>query len=200
MTSGCWVCDCRTTCAVHIEDCEGWWLSGCHGSVAEGIFWSTSNRVLTAHVEWLPGVRLRHLVLPVQDIWRVGGCLAVVGQWQSTASSSQRCTHGDCQPFHFPIFFPQTSKMIYLHKWICCHIQITPIFRKNGHRIITLLGTSSFCHDNRWVYQYIYSTVLLHYFSVISVITPFYQYWCWYGFKICNWSTVELIYVLNTSY
>ena len=21
--------------AVHIEDCEGWWLSGCHGSVAE---------------------------------------------------------------------------------------------------------------------------------------------------------------------
>ena len=20
---------------VHIEDCEGWWLSGCHGSVAE---------------------------------------------------------------------------------------------------------------------------------------------------------------------
>ena len=24
-----------TTCAVHIEDCEGWWLSGCHGSVAE---------------------------------------------------------------------------------------------------------------------------------------------------------------------
>ena len=24
-----------TTCAVHIEDCEGWWLSSCHGSVAE---------------------------------------------------------------------------------------------------------------------------------------------------------------------
>ena len=23
-----------TTCAVHIEDCEGWWLSGCCGSVA----------------------------------------------------------------------------------------------------------------------------------------------------------------------
>ena len=29
---GCQVC---TTFAVHIEDCEGWWLSGCHGSVAE---------------------------------------------------------------------------------------------------------------------------------------------------------------------
>ena len=24
-----------TTCAVHIEDCEGWWLSSCRGSVAE---------------------------------------------------------------------------------------------------------------------------------------------------------------------
>ena len=24
-----------TTCAVHTEDCEGWWLSGCHSSVAE---------------------------------------------------------------------------------------------------------------------------------------------------------------------
>ena len=24
-----------TTCAVHIEDCEGWWLSGCRGSVGE---------------------------------------------------------------------------------------------------------------------------------------------------------------------
>ena len=24
-----------TTCAVHIVDCEGWWLPGYHGSVAE---------------------------------------------------------------------------------------------------------------------------------------------------------------------
>ena len=24
-----------TTCAVHIEDCERWWLSGCRSSVAE---------------------------------------------------------------------------------------------------------------------------------------------------------------------
>ena len=24
-----------TTCAVYIEDCEGWWLSGCRGSVEE---------------------------------------------------------------------------------------------------------------------------------------------------------------------
>ena len=23
-----------TTCAVYIENCEGWWLSDCHGSVA----------------------------------------------------------------------------------------------------------------------------------------------------------------------
>ena len=24
-----------TTCAVHVEDCGGWWLSGCFGSMAE---------------------------------------------------------------------------------------------------------------------------------------------------------------------
>ena len=24
-----------TTCAVHVEDCEGWWLSACRGSVAK---------------------------------------------------------------------------------------------------------------------------------------------------------------------
>ena len=47
-----------------------------------------------AHTEWLPGVQLRHLVPLVQYIWRIvkaGGCLAVVAQWQSTGSSSQRC-------------------------------------------------------------------------------------------------------------
>ena len=26
------------TCAVHIEDCEGWWLSGCRSSVAERLW------------------------------------------------------------------------------------------------------------------------------------------------------------------
>ena len=34
MLSGCQVCD-WGTCAVHIEDCEHWWLSSCRGSVAE---------------------------------------------------------------------------------------------------------------------------------------------------------------------
>ena len=28
-------CIAGTTCAVHIEDCEGWWLSGCCSSVVE---------------------------------------------------------------------------------------------------------------------------------------------------------------------
>ena len=32
----------------------------------ERIFRSTPNGVLTAHAEWLPGVRLRHSVQPVQ--------------------------------------------------------------------------------------------------------------------------------------
>ena len=54
---------------------------------------ATPNRVLTAHTEWLPGVQLRHSVPPVQYTWRivrVGGCLAVMAQWQSTGGSSQR--------------------------------------------------------------------------------------------------------------
>ena len=45
-----------------------------------------------AHTEWLPGVRLRHLVPPVQYMQRivtVGGHPAVVTQWQSTGGSSQ---------------------------------------------------------------------------------------------------------------
>ena len=44
-------------------------------------FRSTPNGVLTAHAEWLPGVRLRHSVPPVQyikRIVRVGGGPAVV--------------------------------------------------------------------------------------------------------------------------
>ena len=37
---------------IHIEDCEGWWLSGCHGSVAEhwwlkpGVSWFNSQQLL----------------------------------------------------------------------------------------------------------------------------------------------------------
>ena len=34
----------------------------------ERIFRSTPNGALTAHTEWLPGVRLRHSVPPVQYI------------------------------------------------------------------------------------------------------------------------------------
>ena len=73
-------------------------------------FPTTPKRVLTAHTEWLLGVQLRHLVPPVQYIkrivrvggcegwwlWglvvvRVGGCPAVVVQWQSSGSSTKRC-------------------------------------------------------------------------------------------------------------
>ena len=35
-----------TTCAVHIEDCDGWWLSGCHGSVEALV--AQARGVLTA--------------------------------------------------------------------------------------------------------------------------------------------------------
>ena len=35
LNAGCTTEAFSTTCAVYIEDCEGWWLSGCCGSVAE---------------------------------------------------------------------------------------------------------------------------------------------------------------------
>ena len=50
----------------------------------ERIFRWTPHGVLTAHTEWLPSVRSRHLVPPAQYIQRVvradGGLVAVV-QW-----------------------------------------------------------------------------------------------------------------------
>ena len=33
---GVWLRHFSTTCAVHIEDCDSWWLSGCHSSVSTG--------------------------------------------------------------------------------------------------------------------------------------------------------------------
>ena len=51
----------------------------------ERIFWLTPNevpnRVLTAHIA--------RCATEAQYIVRVGGCLAVVDQWQSTSSPSQ---------------------------------------------------------------------------------------------------------------
>ena len=36
----------------HIEDCEGWWLSGCCGSVAE------HRQLKTGVLAWLPAISL----------------------------------------------------------------------------------------------------------------------------------------------
>ena len=71
------------------EDLE-WEIPLSMGSfLMERIFWLTPNRVLTAHTEWLPGVRLRHSVPPACaegcDGWWLSSC-----QWQSTGGSSQR--------------------------------------------------------------------------------------------------------------
>ena len=41
---------------VHIEDCEGWWLSGCCGSVAE--HWRLSQRCSGFHSRQLPAFSL----------------------------------------------------------------------------------------------------------------------------------------------
>ena len=43
----------RPACAVYIEDCEGWWLSACHSSVADTWLVQTvlsQSSICTAHV------------------------------------------------------------------------------------------------------------------------------------------------------
>ena len=77
-------------CSEHLE----WENPFSMGSLLmERIFQSNTNGSVTAHTKWLPGVRLRHSVPPVQHIQRVGGFLAAVAQWQSTGGSNKRC-HG----------------------------------------------------------------------------------------------------------
>ena len=47
-------------CAVYIEDCEGWWLSGCHDSVAE--HWRLKPEVSSV---WLPATACRPFHFPL---------------------------------------------------------------------------------------------------------------------------------------
>ena len=64
---------------------------------------------------------MKHLVPHMQDIWTivgVGGCPAVVAQWQSIGGSRQRCpgfAPGDCWPFNFPLFWPIIQLLIVMH-------------------------------------------------------------------------------------
>ena len=75
----------------------------------ERIFWSTPNRVLTAHTEWLSGVRLRHSVLPVPytencEGWWLSGCHGSVTEHWLHKPGVLGSIPGDCRPFHFPLF------------------------------------------------------------------------------------------------
>ena len=56
----------KARCSQHLEwEDHSEWVNS---FLMERIFRSTPNGVLMAHSEWLPGVRLRHSVPPVQDI------------------------------------------------------------------------------------------------------------------------------------
>ena len=79
-----------TTGAVHIEDCEGWWLSGCCGSVAE--HWRLKPEVSWVRLPVTAGfftfLYLRLITSKfIYVIVRAGGCLVVIGQ--SPDGSSQ---------------------------------------------------------------------------------------------------------------
>ena len=55
-----------TTHAVHIEDCEGWWLSGCRGSVAE--YWGLKPELSWV---WLPATALLPFHFPLFRLIRL---------------------------------------------------------------------------------------------------------------------------------
>ena len=70
----------------------------------ERIFWSTPNKFMAAHAEWLLCMQLGHSASPVQYIIRTVDCLVIVAQWQSTVAAQARCPgliFGDCQLLHF---------------------------------------------------------------------------------------------------
>ena len=95
----------------------------CWFFLVERNVWSTPKWVLMAHTEWLPGVWLRHSVPPEQYTWkivRVGGCWAVLAQWQSTGGSSQRCPGWDSQGM---LAFPQFSSLqIHFNSCTRCNV------------------------------------------------------------------------------
>ena len=80
----------------------------------ERVFQSTPNGVLMAHAEWLPGVQLRHSVPPVQYIyvhiedcegWWLSCCFGSVAEHWWLKPGVLGSTPGECQLFHFPLFF-----------------------------------------------------------------------------------------------
>ena len=84
-----------TTCAVHIEDCEGWWLSSCRSSVAEHWWLKPSAPSL------IPGDCQPFLFLPQKHLISI-----YTGHWRSkvslrefhllTVQGSKSCSQGCC--------------------------------------------------------------------------------------------------------
>ena len=78
----------------------------------ERIFKLTPNGVLTAHTEWLPGVRLRHFstvcaVYRDSEGWWLSSCRSSVTEHWLHKPGVMGLIPGGCRPFHFPLFLPQ---------------------------------------------------------------------------------------------
>ena len=69
LLSGCQVCHeaFSTICAVHIEYCEGWWLSDCYGSVAE--HWWLKQEMSFVHLLPTAGLSTSSMFLPKCPVW-----------------------------------------------------------------------------------------------------------------------------------
>ena len=66
---------------------------------------------------------------------RVGGCLVVVAQWQSTGGSTQRCPGFDSWPFHFSL-----DTTLNLITWLSCDLRSVCLSEKVRERVIALVG------------------------------------------------------------
>ena len=113
---------------------------------------------------------------------RAGGCPAVVAQWQSTGSSSQRCPGFDSQrllAFSFPLFSPHN---IFIINYINCYVQtkLLVIFKLGVSQQKARVGLSEV--QDAWEPHLVHILiVVLHkmavqnwfsYFKVISNSTP----------------------------
>ena len=86
----------------------------------ERILKLTPNGVLTAHTEWLPGVRLRHfsticaVYIEGCEGWWLSGCHSSVAKHWLHKPGVLGSIPGGCQPFHFPLLMPQKTSNLSL--------------------------------------------------------------------------------------
>ena len=109
MAAGCATEAFSTTCAVHIRDCEGWWLSGCRSSVAE--HWRLKpERCPGFDSRWLPAffTFLYFRLVTSKFLY-----------FQHEARCSERVSRGMTRIYHIHVHL--TEQVVNISKYKCWH-------------------------------------------------------------------------------